>query len=125
MKGIKIYGIDDVDTEFKKLIKIFEKSENSKSQKELIKNVTEKGFWYARRFVHKDTRSLFTSITKKDDIWKGIIFLDKSVKNPKSKTKPYVYGFYENRRGGSHAFMDNTRKYTQDNLKKAMVELYE
>lgn len=42
---------------------------------------------------------------------RGRIYLDPSAVNPRSVNvpiKPSVYGFYENRRGGSHAFYDRT-----------------
>ena len=38
----------------------------------------------------------------------GMVYIDPSAKNPRSKTKPVEYGVYENARGGEHAFYDRT-----------------
>ena len=38
----------------------------------------------------------------------GQIYIDRSARNPRSKTKPVEYGVYENARGGEHAFYDRT-----------------
>lgn len=38
----------------------------------------------------------------------GMVYIDPSAKNPRSKTKPVEYGVYENERGGEHAFYDRT-----------------
>ena len=38
---------------------------------------------------------------------RGIIYIDPKAVNPRGQ-KPSVYGFYENKRGGDHAFYDRT-----------------
>jgi hypothetical protein len=39
---------------------------------------------------------------------RGRIYLDPSAINPRTGQKPAVYGYYENKRGGEHAFYDRT-----------------
>jgi hypothetical protein len=39
---------------------------------------------------------------------KGIVYIDPSARNPRSKVRPAEYGVYENARGGEHAFYDRT-----------------
>lgn len=34
------------------------------------------------------------------------VFIDPGAINPRSKTRPSIYGFYEHARGGAHAFYD-------------------
>lgn len=121
--SFQIYGVNELNSHVEELITIFKFSRNSKVDK-VIKKINDDAWRYERRVVHKDTRSLYTSMVKSENTWRGEILLDTSVKNPKSKTPPSIYGFYENKRGGSHAFMDLTFEYSKQNLSKQLGEIY-
>ena len=119
----RLYGVNETKNTLQELIGIFRFSQDSDVHR-LISEINSDSYRYARRIVHKDTRSLFNSITKTEETWRGELFLDPSVRNPKSKTPPSEYGFYENRRGGSHNFMDRTYDYSQANFSRKLGELY-
>ncbi len=58
----------------------------------------------------------------KMDRMRGIIFIDPSARNPRSKTPPVEYGVYENARGGTHAFYDRTMTEAVPNLLQVAKE---
>jgi hypothetical protein len=64
---------------------------------------------YAVSITHVVTGSLRGSHRMKmvDDIT-GRIYIDRSSVNPKNRQRPYVYGSYEEERGGEHAFYQRT-----------------
>lgn len=66
-----------------------------------------------RGFVHKETRALMSAITISKRRYSATnvvaqVYLNPTVKNPRSKNRPGDYGKFENARGGSHAFLDKT-----------------
>lgn len=73
-----------------------------------IREVTIGAQRYAITITHVITGSLRASHRMEIKGLRGQIYIDPSSYNPRSKQMPVVYGFYENKRGGSHAFYDRT-----------------
>ena len=73
-----------------------------------IKDATLGAHRYAVSVTHVLTGSLRASHRAEIKGTRGRIYIDPSAHNPRGKTKPVEYGYYENRRGGSHAFYDRT-----------------
>ncbi len=87
---------------------------------ESVQDSTELMYSYMVGIVHVDTGALKSSIRKsyqtsgRNAGAVGQVYIDPSVRNPRSRnSRPAVYGFFENRRGGSHAFVDNTIRATE------------
>jgi hypothetical protein len=59
---------------------------------------------YAVAITHVDTGSLRASHRVEVKGTRGRIYIDPNSVNPRSRTRPVVYGVYEHQRGGSHAF---------------------
>jgi len=51
----------------------------------------------------------------------GRIYIDPSAVNPRGQ-KPVVYGYYENRRGGDHAFYDRTEEFLNKDAEKIVAK---
>lgn len=73
-----------------------------------IKDLTISAHRYAVSITHVLTGSLRASHRMELKGLRGRIYLDPQAVNPRSGQKPAVYGFYENKRGGEHAFYDRT-----------------
>lgn len=90
-----------------------------------VKDINQKIWWYQRRFVHKDTGSLFKAIEKNDENFRGYVFVNKSAVNsrhPKG-TRPATYIFYENARGGDHAIIDRSHEFAIKEMNSKISEL--
>lgn len=53
---------------------------------------------------------------------RGRVFIDPSAVNPRGG-KPSIYGFYENRRGGDHAFYDRTEEEFIPRTEDAIIKV--
>lgn len=73
-----------------------------------IKEATIGAQRYAIQITHVLTGSLRASHRMKVKGLRGRIYIDPKAVNPRSNQRPAVYGYYENKRGGSHAFYDRT-----------------
>jgi len=73
-----------------------------------IKDLTSSAHRYAVSITHVLTGSLRASHRMELKGLRGRIYLDPSAINPRTGQKPAVYGYYENKRGGEHAFYDRT-----------------
>ncbi|MBS4014010.1 MAG: hypothetical protein KGZ97_09695 [Bacteroidetes bacterium] len=116
------YGLNEVESSVDSFIDAVRVRAGNKTDK-YIEKKTDETQDYAKKTVHKITWSLHKSITKTKETWRGEIFLDPKVTNPKSKTKPFVYGFFENERGGDHAFMDKTREFAIRSVSRDFIDL--
>ena len=74
-----------------------------------IKDITIMGQRYAIQVTHVITGSLRASHRMETSGTRGRIYLDPRAVNPRTGQRPAVYGFYENKRGGDHAFYDRTQ----------------
>ena len=75
----------------------------------LVRDILDSMHKFIRSVVHVDTGSLKAAQRMEwEGGLRGEIFTDPSVTNPKSGVRPVIYGVYENARGGSHAFFDQT-----------------
>ena len=63
---------------------------------------------HAIGITHVDTGSLRASHRMRIEGTRGTIFIDPSSTNPRSGSKPAIYGLHEHARGGSHAFYART-----------------
>jgi hypothetical protein len=54
---------------------------------------------------------------------RGRIYIDPASVNPRSKQKPSIYGYYENKRGGEHAFYDRTVEEFSDKVEDAVFKV--
>ena len=52
----------------------------------------------------------------------GRIYIDPRAVNPRGQ-KPSVYGFYENKRGGEHAFYDRTVEEFEEKTEDAIFKV--
>lgn len=75
---------------------------------QVIKAQTTAAHRYAISITHVITGSLRASHRMELKGLRGRIYLDPGAVNPRTKQKPSIYGFYENKRGGEHAFYDRT-----------------
>lgn len=73
-----------------------------------IKDVTAKAERYAISITHVLTGTLRTSHIMEVKGLRGTIFPSPTAVNPRTHQRPAVYGYYENKRGGEHAFYDRT-----------------
>lgn len=75
---------------------------------QVIKDQTIGAHRYAISITHVITGSLRASHRMELKGLHGRIYIDPASVNPRSKQKPVVYGYHENKRGGAHAFYDRT-----------------
>ena len=73
-----------------------------------IREITVGAQRYAITITHVITGSLRASHRMEVKGLRGKIYIDPSAINPRTEQMPVVYGFYENKRGGEHAFYDRT-----------------
>lgn len=79
-----------------------------------IKDTTTHAHRYAVSITHVDTGALRASHLMKVSGTHGLIYLNPSASNPRSGQRTAVYGPYEERRGGSHAFYARTVREVGD-----------
>jgi len=104
-ENFSIKGLQEAQAANARRIALFKPG--GKIQKD-IKKVTMAAHRYAVSITHVDTGSLRASHRLEMKALRGRIYIDQSAVNPRSGQKPSVYGFYENKRGGEHAFYDRT-----------------
>jgi hypothetical protein len=80
---------------------------NARGVAERVKGTTLRLHRYAVRVTHKDTTALSRSHIPRVQGLHGEIYINPAARNPK-RGRPAVYGPYEHRRGGAHAFYDRT-----------------
>jgi len=73
-----------------------------------IKNATIQAQAYEAGVIHVDTGALKSSRLIKVVGLQGQIYTDPGAYGPSGR--PYIYGFWEHKRGGSHAFAERTVK---------------
>jgi hypothetical protein len=88
-----------------------------------IKDLTTSAHRYAISITHVLTGSLRASHRMEVKGLRGRIYLDPGAVNPRSKQKPSIYGYYENRRGGEHAFYDRTVDEYADKAEDAIFKV--
>ena len=88
-----------------------------------IKDLTISAHRYAVSITHVLTGSLRASNRMELKGLRGRIYLDSQAVNPRSGQKPAVYGFYENKRGGEHAFYDRTVDEFEEKAEDAVFKV--
>lgn len=88
-----------------------------------IKDLTSSAHRYAVSITHVITGSLRASHRMEIKGLRGRIYLDPSAVNPRSGQKPAVYGYYENKRGGEHAFYDRTVEEFEQKSEDAIFQV--
>lgn len=65
---------------------------------------------HAVAITHVDTGALRAShrMRMEQRGLRGVVYLDRASRNPRSNARPYQYGVYEHDRGGTHAFYERT-----------------
>lgn len=71
---------------------------------------------YAVTITHVITGSLRAShrMEMRDGGMTGFIWIDRTSRNPQTRAFPYRYGYYEEKRGGEHAFYARTLREAGD-----------
>lgn len=82
---------------------------------------TQRAHYYMRGIVHVDTGALKASLVVRQGQHAAYLYSDPTVVNPRSKQRPAVYGYYEDRRGGDHAFYDRTMAKMPEFVEQAMT----
>ena len=77
--------------------------------------------YYMRGIVHVDTGALKSSLTVQQGRHAAYLYSDPTVVNPRSRQRPAMYGYYEDRRGGDHAFYDCTMAKMPEFAQQAMT----
>lgn len=90
---------------------------------QIIKDQTIAAHRYAISITHVITGSLRASHRMELKGLRGRIYLDPGAVNPRTKQKPSIYGFYENKRGGEHAFYDRTVEEYADKTEDAVFKV--
>lgn len=75
-----------------------------------VKYATTEAHRYAVAITHVDTGALRASHRMEIEGLRGIISIDPTAKNPRSKALTSEYGVVEHERGGQHAFYERTVK---------------
>ena len=104
-EGLSIKGLQEAQADNQRRIAMLQPRGEVEAA---IKDATIGAQRYAISITHIDSGSLKASHRMKVDGKKGTIYIDPRAVNPRSGQKPAVYGFYENKRGGAHAFYDRT-----------------
>jgi len=104
-ESLSIKGLQEAQADNQRRIAMF-KTHGEVEQ--AIKDTTIAAQRYAINVTHVITGSLRASHRMKMKGKMGMIYIDPSAVNPRSGQRPSVYGFYENKRGGDHAFYDRT-----------------
>lgn len=89
-----------------------------------VKGATIQAHQAAVRKTHHKTGSLKASQRMKVNGLRGVIFIDPSAVNPRTKQKPSEYGLVEHGRGGSHAFYERTLREDGKRIAKAACSEY-
>jgi hypothetical protein len=63
---------------------------------------------YSVSITHVDTGALRASERVRVYGLRGVVYLDETARNPKSRQRTAIYGVVEHNRGGSHAFFERT-----------------
>lgn len=63
---------------------------------------------YAIGISHVDTGTMKASHRMKVRELTGVVDLDRTSRNPRSRTPAHEYGYHEHERGGSHAYYERT-----------------
>ncbi len=77
---------------------------------------------YAATITHVDTGSLRASHRMTMNGTRGLIFIDSSFVNPRSRSRPVEYGFIEHRRGFPHNFYERTVNERGDAIAQAAMD---
>ena len=88
-----------------------------------IKELTTSAHRYAVSITHVLSGSLRASHRMELKGLRGRIYIDPTSVNPRSGQKPSVYGFYENKRGGEHAFYDRTVDEFEEKAEDAVFKV--
>lgn len=105
MSGVKVEGADEVQQALERAVQVVQPGG------EMDKAVTfavRRAHYYMRSIVHVDTGALKSSLTVQQGQRAAYLYSDPTVTNPRSRQRPAVYGYWEDKRGGSHAFYDRT-----------------
>lgn len=80
---------------------------------------------YAVAITHVITGSLRGSHQMKIDKGgeRGVISINPSTRNPRTKQRPHEYGYHEHERGGSHAFYKRTEAEAGDKILAEMADI--
>jgi len=104
-EGLSIKGLQEAQADNQRRIAMFHPNGEVE---QAIKDTTIAAQRYAIQITHILSGSLRASHRMKLSGKKGTIYLDPAAVNPRTGQKPSVYGYYENKRGGDHAFYDRT-----------------
>lgn len=115
-----IKGIQEAQAENAKMIARLQ-PQGEVGQK--IKDLTISAHRYAVSITHVLTGSLRASHRMELKGLRGRIYLDPQAVNPRSGQKPAIYGFYENKRGGEHAFYDRTVDEFEEKAEDAVFKV--
>lgn len=104
-EGLSIKGLQEAQRDNQRRIAMFKPHGEIQGA---IKDATIGAQRYAINITHVDTGSLRASHRMKIQGLHGYVYIDPRAVNPRSGQRPVIYGFYENKRGGEHAFYDRT-----------------
>ena len=104
-ESLSITGLQEAQADNQRRIAMFKPGGEVQ---QAIKDATIGAQRYAIQITHILTGSLRASHRMKVKGLRGRIYIDPKAVNPRSNQRPAVYGYHENKRGGSHAFYDRT-----------------
>lgn len=103
--AVSIQGQDEVKAALEKAAQI---GQSGGPLEQAAAFVARRAHYYMRSITHVDTSALKASHAIEQRGRMTILYQHPAVINPRSRKRPAEYGFYENRRGGQHAFYDRT-----------------
>ena len=104
-EGLSITGLQEAQADNQRHIAMMKPTGELGSA---IREITVGAQRYAITITHVITGSLRASHRMEVKGLRGKIYIDPNAVNPRTEQRPVVYGFYENKRGGEHAFYDRT-----------------